>query len=260
MPPVARCATRARYRRKQAEDELRKLSLAVEQSPESIIITNVDAQIEYVNEAFVRASGYARAEVLGATRACCSRADAARTYVEMWAALIAGGAWKGELHNRRRDGVEYVEFAIVTPIRQADGRITHYVAVKEDITEKKRIGAELDRYRHHLEDLVRRRGRAVGRGARARRSGQPGEERLSGQHEPRDPYADERHRRPDAPPAARRPDAAAGRAPEQDRCRARHLLAIINDMLDLSKIEIGKLALEQTDFPPRPRSWTASAR
>jgi two-component system sensor histidine kinase/response regulator len=85
----------------------------------------------------------------------------------MWAALTAGESWKGELYNRRKDGVEYVEFAIITPIRQADGRISHYVAVKEDITEKKRIGVELDRHRHHLEDLVRRTDGAARRGARA---------------------------------------------------------------------------------------------
>jgi hypothetical protein len=60
--------------------------------------------------------------------------------------------WKGEFFNRRKNGDEYVEFAIVTPIRQADGSVTHYVAVKEDITEKRRVARELDEHRHHLEN------------------------------------------------------------------------------------------------------------
>ena len=72
----------------------------------------------------------------------------------LWAALTQGQTWKGELYNRKKDGSRYTEFAIITPIRQPDGRISHYVAVKEDITEKKRIGQELDGYRHHLEELV----------------------------------------------------------------------------------------------------------
>jgi two-component system sensor histidine kinase/response regulator len=144
--------------RRQAEDDLRKLSLAVEQSPESIVITNLEAQIEYVNEAFVSASGYTRAELIGRDARLLQAGPTPQTgYAAMSAALAAGGAWKGELHNRRKDGDEYIEYAIITPIRQSDGRISHHVAVKEDITEKKRIGAELDRHRHHLEELVRER-------------------------------------------------------------------------------------------------------
>jgi hypothetical protein len=72
----------------------------------------------------------------------------------MWGALKQGVPWKGEFYNRRKDGTEYVEFAIITPLRQPDGSISHYVAVKEDVTEKKRIGIELDNHRHHLRDLV----------------------------------------------------------------------------------------------------------
>jgi PAS domain S-box-containing protein len=236
--------------RQQAEDELRKLSLAVEQSPASIMITNVDVQIEYVNEAFVRSSGYARAEVLGRNpRLLQSGRTARATYVEMWAALIAGESWKGELYNRRRDGVEYVEFAIITPIRQADGRITHYVSVKEDISEKKRIGVELDRYRHHLEDLVQARTVQL---AEARATAEAANQAKSVflanmSHEIRTPMnaiVGLTHLLQHAAPTP----AQAERLRKIDAA-ARHLLAIINDILDLSKIEVGRLALEQTDFP-----------
>ncbi len=141
--------------RKAAEDQLRKLSLAIEQSPESVVITGIDASIEYVNEAFCRVTGYSREEVIGENPRLLSSGKTSReTYEDMWDALSRGRAWKGQFHNRRKDGSDYVEFAHVAPIRQPDGRVTHYVAVKEDVSEKKRIGAELDRYRLHLEDLV----------------------------------------------------------------------------------------------------------
>jgi PAS domain S-box-containing protein len=135
--------------------ELSKLSMAVEQSPESIIISDLDGRIEYVNAAFIRNTGYSREEMLGQThRTLHSASTSAEDYAALWTALEAGDSWKGEFRNRRKDGTEYIDFAIVTPLRAPDGRITHYVAVQEDITDKKRMGAELDRYREHLEELV----------------------------------------------------------------------------------------------------------
>ncbi|MDD5298606.1 MAG: PhnD/SsuA/transferrin family substrate-binding protein, partial [Rhodocyclaceae bacterium] len=141
--------------RKEAELALRKLYLAVEQSPESIIITDLDARIEYVNDSFIQNTGYGREEVIGQNPSILhSGATPGGTYQDLWLALKSGRAWKGEFLNRRKDGSEYVEFAHVAPIRQADGRITHYVAVKADITEMKRISGELERHRLHLEDMV----------------------------------------------------------------------------------------------------------
>ena len=141
--------------RKSVEDQLRKFSQAVEQSPESIVITNVDAQIEYVNSAFLLATGYRREEVIGRNpRVLNSGRTPPETYAALWEALSHGRSWKGQFQNRRKDGSEYDEFAIITPLREADGTISHYVAVKEDITEKKQQGEELDHYRQHLKDLV----------------------------------------------------------------------------------------------------------
>jgi len=121
-----------------AEEQLRKLSLAVEQSPESVVITNLDAEIEYVNEAFVQKTGYSRAEVMGKNpRILHSDKTPPETFAAMWKAMAQGQPWKGDFHNRRKDGSDYIEHAIVTPIRQPDGTVTHYVAVKEDITSRK---------------------------------------------------------------------------------------------------------------------------
>jgi PAS domain S-box-containing protein len=141
--------------RRAYEEQLRKLSLAVEQSPNSIVITDLDARIEYVNAAFVRTTGYSFEEALGQNpRILHSERTPAATYKELWDALGRGAAWQGEFINRRRDGETYIERALISPIRQPDGRITHYLAIKEDITERKRTAEELERHRHHLEDLV----------------------------------------------------------------------------------------------------------
>ncbi len=235
--------------RKQAEAELRKLSLAVEQSPASIVITNVDAMIEYVNETFVRNTGYAREDVIGQNPRFLDSGQTPReTYAALWAALAKGQSWKGEFINRRKDGSEYTEFAIVTPIRQADGQITHYVAVKEDITEKKRVGAELDRHRHHLEELVDSRTTQL---AEARDAADAANRAKSTflanmSHEIRTPM--------NAILGLTHLMKRSGATPEQVARLAKidgagkHLLAIINDILDLSKIEVGKLQLENTDF------------
>ena len=135
--------------------QLRKFSQAVEQSPESIVITNIDAEIEYVNNAFLLATGYRREEVIGRNpRVLNSGRTPPETYVAMWEELSHGRSWKGQFHNRRKDGSGFVEFAIITPLREDDGTISHYVAVKEDITKKKQQGEELDHYRQHLEELV----------------------------------------------------------------------------------------------------------
>ena len=144
--------------RRRSDVRLRHLSQAIEQSPNSIVITNLAAEIEYVNESFLRTTGYTWSEVMGQNpRTLQSGKTPREHYDAMWAALSRGEPWKGEFYNRRKDGTEYVEFGHVAPLRQANGEITNYVAVKEDITEKKRVGLELDRHRHHLEELVAQR-------------------------------------------------------------------------------------------------------
>ena len=144
--------------RRQTEDRLRKLQLAVDQSPESIVITNLDAQIEYVNHAFTRNTGYSLAEAQGLNpRVLKSGRTPLETYHDMWATLTSGQPWRGVLYNRRKNGSEYIEMANISPIRQPDGQVTHYLAIKEDITEKQRMAEELEAHRNHLEKLVEER-------------------------------------------------------------------------------------------------------
>ncbi|MDO9107106.1 MAG: PAS domain S-box protein [Methylovulum sp.] len=148
--------------RKRTEEQIRKLAQAVEQSPESIIITDLDGKIEYVNAAFIQKSGYAYEEVIGQSpRILHSGKTPEATYMALWDTLGQGGTWKGEFINIRKDGSEYVDFAIISPIRQTDGRVTHYVAVQEDITEITLLNEELVQYRHHLEDMVEQRTTAL---------------------------------------------------------------------------------------------------
>ena len=140
---------------KAAAAEIRKLSLAVEQSPAAIIITDLECRIEYVNDAFTRNTGYAREEVLGKNpRLLKSGKTAVSTYESMWQTLTRGETWKGEFVNRNRQGQEQIEAAIIVPLREQDGRVSRYVAIKEDITEKKAMAAELERHREHLEQLI----------------------------------------------------------------------------------------------------------
>lgn len=132
------------------EQTLTKLSLAIEQSPESVVITDLEGRIEYVNACFTRNTGYSRAEAIGRNpRLLQSGKTPAETFRAMWTALAAGAAWQGELINRRKDGTEYVEIANIAPIRSADGRVTHYVAVKQDITDRKQAEAEIHRLAFH---------------------------------------------------------------------------------------------------------------
>ena len=124
--------------RKQQQARLRQLSAAIEQSPVSVIITGLDGSIEYVNPAFEQVSGYARDEVLGQNpRILKSGHTRSDEYQAMWQVLSAGGVWYGEFCNRRKDGTQYWESASITPILDEQGNPSHYLAVKEDITDSR---------------------------------------------------------------------------------------------------------------------------
>ena len=231
------------------EHQLRKLSQAVEQSPESIVITDVQGQIEFVNDSFVHISGYRREELIGQNpKLLQSGKTPAETYRSMWSALRQGGAWTGEFCNRRKDGSEYFEFVNISPIREADGSTTHYVAIKEDVTEKKRMGRELDQHRHRLEELVASRTAEleVERDRAAEADRVKGEFLANMSHEIRTPI-----------------NAVMGFAnlclqldlPARARdyvnkisISAESLLGIVNDVLDVSKMEAGKLEMECIAF------------
>jgi diguanylate cyclase (GGDEF)-like protein/PAS domain S-box-containing protein len=129
---------------KAAETQLRKLSQAVEQSPVSIVITDVEGRIDYVNQFFLGNSGYTQEELVGQNpRILSSGETPAETYSAMWNTLKDGGTWQGEFINRRKDGSEFIEHAIIAPIRNPDGQIDHYLAVKQDITQRKAAEEEI---------------------------------------------------------------------------------------------------------------------
>lgn len=235
--------------RLRSEDQLRQHSLAIEQSPDSIVITDLDARIVFVNEAFLQTTGYTREEVVGQNPRILQFGRTPREHYEsMWKTLARGQPWKGEFFNRRKDGGEYIEFGHVAPLHQPDGTITHYVAVKEDVTEKKRIGQELDRHRHHLEHLVSER---TLQSAEARERAEAASQAKSAflanmSHEIRTPL----NAIVGLVHLLRNEDMAAPHKNKLEKIdnAARHLLSIISDILDISKIEAGKFPLDQRDF------------
>jgi PAS domain S-box-containing protein len=130
--------------RKRAEEQLRKLSHAVEQSPVSVIITDTAGRIEYVNPKFSESTGYSLEEVMGKTpRFLKSGETPLSSYRDLWETITSGNEWRGELHNRKKTGELYWELASISPIRDGEGAITHYIAVKEDITEQKKLESQL---------------------------------------------------------------------------------------------------------------------
>ncbi len=125
--------------RQRDEQSLHLLSEAVEQSPVAIVITDVQARIEYVNKAFTRNSGYTQEQVLGCNPSLLqSGKTAPSTYRAMWERLGKGQSWSGELVNRDSAGREYTESVLIYPVRNPQGAVTHYLAHKEDVSEKKR--------------------------------------------------------------------------------------------------------------------------
>jgi diguanylate cyclase (GGDEF)-like protein/PAS domain S-box-containing protein len=154
---VARCVDRARLVRenrnyhdnlellvKQRTVELRKLSTAVEQSANSVVITDINGIIEYVNPKFTEVSGYSREEAIGQNpRILKSDKQPDSYYVDMWNTLSSGREWRGEFCNKSKEGHEYWELTSIAPIKDENGIITNYVAIKEDISGRK----------HHEEQL-----------------------------------------------------------------------------------------------------------
>jgi PAS domain S-box-containing protein len=147
--------------RKRTEVKLRLLSQAMEQSPASVVITDTVGNIEYVNPKFIRVTGYTLAEVLGKNpRVLKSNETSSEAYRKMWQTITAGKEWHGEFHNHKKNGELYWESASISPVRDLAGHITHYLAVKEDITERKRAQAELEQIHKQLVDVSRRSGMA----------------------------------------------------------------------------------------------------
>jgi PAS domain S-box-containing protein len=130
--------------RRQSEERLRIQGAALEAAANAILITDRTGRIIWVNPAYTRLSGYSPEDVLGQTpRLFKSGQHDATFYRDLWATILSGQVWQGEMINRRKDGSLYTEGQTITPVRDRDGEITHFIAIKRDITQRKRMESEL---------------------------------------------------------------------------------------------------------------------
>ncbi|MBI3444250.1 MAG: PAS-domain containing protein [Magnetospirillum sp.] len=221
---------------KRAEEALRTLSRAIEQSPVSVVITDPNGDIDYVNPRFTTVCGYTLDEVRGQNpRILKSGQTPDSIYQELWTAITAGSTWEGELHNRKKNGEFYWERASISPIRSPDGTVLHYLAVKEDITARKTTE----------DNLIA----ALQAAKEANRAKTVFLSHMS--HELRTPltavlgYAEMMGAEiaGPLPPIYSDYVASVGQS-------GRHLLSIIDEVLDISRIELGsyRIAQAQTDL------------
>jgi PAS domain S-box-containing protein len=221
-----------RYR---AQQDLRKLWRAVEQSPETVVITDPRGTIEYVNPKFVEVTGYSVAEAKGLNpRVLKSGVHPPEFYRDMWQTLTAGGVWHGELCNKKKNGELYWEAAAIAPVRDPRGQIANFVAIKQDITRQRQATVELRAAKEAAEQANRAKSDFL----------------ATMSHELRTPLngvlgmADLLCGTP--------LDARQRQFAQACRGSASALLDLINDILDFSKIEAGKLELDLHEFDLEP--------
>jgi len=136
-----------------AEEQIRKLSKAVEQSPDAICITNPDGIIEYVNPRTIQLTGFSKEELINENvRIFSSGEKSKEEYAQLWQTIKSGNIWIGELHNKKKNDELYWESTTISPIFDTSGQITHFLAIKEDITERKRLDTALN----HSEEQLRK--------------------------------------------------------------------------------------------------------
>ncbi|MEY4268279.1 MAG: hypothetical protein RIS90_2814, partial [Pseudomonadota bacterium] len=234
--------------RKTVQEEWRKLSLVVNQTPHSVVITDTAGRIEYVNEAFVQASGFGRGSVLGRDMSLLkSGKTPSETYRSLWTVLSDGRIWIGEFVNRRSDGREYIDAAIITPLRRPDGSISHYVSLQQDVTERVQLLEELRRHRDELEGLVTQRTAELTLARQQADLANNAKSRFlaAASHDLRQPLAALALyvgilKRPHGLPTAEVVD-------QIDRCVGQ-LSELLTDLLDLSKLDAGVVAPKLSDF------------
>ncbi len=217
--------------KKRVEGELVKLSSAVEQSPVSIVVTDLRGNIEYANPRFSEVTGYSLDEVKGRNpRVLKSGETPSGEYQKLWETVSTGGTWRGEFHNRRKNGELYWEEAAISPIRDATGRTTHFLAVKEDITARKLVQEELTAAKVAAEAAAKAKSEFLANMSHEIRTPMNGVIGMTN-------LLLDTKLEPEQRQFA-----------ESVRNSADNLMTIINDILDFSKIEAGKLAFEELDF------------
>jgi len=134
-----------------AEKQLRKLSRAVEQSPDAICITDPDGIIEYINPRTIELTGFSENELINENASIFSSGNKSKEeYAQLWQTLKSGNIWSGELHNKKKNGELYWESTTISPIFDLEGQITHFLAIKEDVTERKRVDIALNNSEEQL--------------------------------------------------------------------------------------------------------------
>jgi PAS domain S-box-containing protein len=231
--------------RKLAEEQLRKLSRAVEQSPASVVITDTNGSIEYVNPRFTEITGYTFEEVVGKNPRILKSGETPReVYKQLWDTITGGGEWRGEFHNKKKGGELYWELSFISPILDASGMISHFLGVKEDITERKQTEAALAAANAELERaLLNARELAVAAQAANRAKS---EFLANVSHEIRTPLTSvlgftELTLNTDLSLEQRE-------SLQQVHASGEILLELLNNILDLSRIEAARLDLEQVNF------------
>ncbi|MEN8217217.1 MAG: PAS domain S-box protein, partial [Pseudomonadota bacterium] len=219
--------------RKQAEEELRKLSLAIEQSPSILVITDIHGNIEYVNPKFTQITGYTASQVIGKNpRILKSNKQSTEFYKALWENILSGKEWRGEIQNQKKDGTLYWESVSISSMKDAENNITHFIKVAEDITERKRWEESLKQAKKAAEAANRAKSEFM----------------ANMSHEIRTPLnavigfsdllssmiTDKKHK------SYLSSIQTAGKT----------LLTLINDILDLSKIEAGRLEIQSEPINP----------
>lgn len=143
---------------REQEVQLKRLSLAVKQSPVITVITDLKANIEYVNPAFEKITGYTLAEVLGKNVRVLQSGETPRSiYDDLWKTIKAGRSWHGEWKNRKKNGEKYWEDVIITPITDDNRQVMNYLAVKQDVTDRKKADLEIFNLNQNLEEKIKQR-------------------------------------------------------------------------------------------------------
>jgi PAS domain S-box-containing protein len=136
-------------------EEIRKLYTAVEQSPDSIVITDINGNIIYVNPIFTQITGYTQEEVIGKNpRILKSGKTTKEEYKKLWQTILSGKIWRGEFCNKKKNGELYWEDAAIAPVKDRYGKISNFIAIKKDITQDKKIRDEIEKNRMLLQDFL----------------------------------------------------------------------------------------------------------
>ncbi len=214
-----------------AQEQVRKLSRATENSPASVVITAKDGTIEYVNPTFCEVTGYSAEEAIGNNPRVLKSGNLPTSfYKKLWETILSGQTWRGDFINKKKSGEEYWESASISPIKNDEGEITHFVAVKQDITARKHMEEELIEAKQAADEANKAKGDFL----------------ANMSHEIRTPM--------NAVIGMSHLALKTDLSPKQRdylkkiQSSANALLGIINDILDFSKIEAGKMDIETVDF------------